>query len=150
MNELTERLYRNLHDLCAYSILSDADRQRPHRPGGWSVAIILGHVADAELVLGERLRRIISEDRPQIRAFDENAWATAMAYQQMPSATVFALFEGCRLANIDLIDRLGAASAARMFVHSETGERTFAQESEKICAHAEHHLGHIRTALALP
>ena len=49
-------------------------KQRP-APGKWSIAEILAHLADAELVIGFRMRRILASNGTAIMAFDQDAWA---------------------------------------------------------------------------
>src|SRR6478672_1034112 len=44
-------------------------------PGKWSIAEILAHLADAELVVGYRMRLILASDGTPIQAFDQDAWA---------------------------------------------------------------------------
>ena len=57
----------------------DADRlERNYGPGKWSVRFILHHLADAETVLFDGIRRVVSESREVIWAFDQGAWAKGL------------------------------------------------------------------------
>ena len=54
-------------------------RKRP-APGKWSVAEILAHLADTELVGGFRIRMILGAPGTAITAFDQDAWVTSGHY----------------------------------------------------------------------
>jgi hypothetical protein len=64
--------------------LQDADLARTYAPGKWSVRYLLHHIADAETVLFERIRRVLSEGRRVLWAFDQDAWARALDYSTRP------------------------------------------------------------------
>jgi hypothetical protein len=52
--------------------------------GQWPVRVLLGHLADAELVFSHRMRRIIGEDKPVLGLFDENSFIDSMIYGNGP------------------------------------------------------------------
>ena len=54
-------------------------RKRP-APDKWSVAEILAHLADTEIVVGWRIRSILGAPGTPIQAFDQDAWAAAGNY----------------------------------------------------------------------
>lgn len=56
-------------------------RKRP-APGKWSVAEIIAHLADGELVRGWRMRQILGAPGTPLQAFDQDAWAAAMHYEK--------------------------------------------------------------------
>ncbi len=56
-------------------------RKRP-APDKWSVAEILAHLADAELVIGWRMRSILGAPGTPIQAFDQNAWVASLHYEK--------------------------------------------------------------------
>ena len=116
-------------------------------PGKWSVRFLLHHLADAETVLNDRIRRVISEPRQVVWAFDQDAWAAGLGYSQMPLDLSRQIYESVR-AGIIYQARLHYATAAqREFVHSQTGIRTLKDEFDKVASHNEHHLAQIETAL---
>ena len=67
-----------------YFELNDEQLARSYGPGKWPVKFILHHLADAETVLFDRIRRIISEPRQVIWAFDQDSWARELDYLRMP------------------------------------------------------------------
>src|SRR5215468_442949 len=54
-------------------------RKRP-AAGKWSIAEILAHIADTEVVASWRLRLILGSDGTPIQGFDQNVWAAAFRY----------------------------------------------------------------------
>jgi len=67
-----------------YFDLSDEQLGRSYAPGKWPIRFILHHLADAETVLYDRIRRIISEPRQVLWAFDQDAWAKRLNYSPLP------------------------------------------------------------------
>ena len=130
-----------------YFDLSDDELARTYAPGKWSVRFILHHLADAESVLSDRIRRTISEPRQVLWAFDQDAWATRLDYAQMPLDLSRRIFDATRAGIIHLARQHYDKSGHLEFVHSETGVRTLKNEFDKVVAHNEHHLNQIEMAL---
>jgi hypothetical protein len=130
-----------------YFDLNAADLDRRYAANKWSVRFILHHLADAEAVLSERIRRTISEPRPVLWAFNQDAWATALDYSQMPIELSRKIYESTRAGIIHLVKQHYETKALLEFVHSETGVRTLKDEFDKVASHNQHHLNQIETAL---
>src|SRR5262245_17818969 len=67
-----------------YFSLSDADLDKRYGLEKWTVRYILHHLADAETVLFDRIRRAISEPKPVVWAFNQDAWAYKLNYEEIP------------------------------------------------------------------
>src|SRR5271169_7000212 len=67
-----------------YFEVSDEQLARTYGSGKWPVRFILHHLADAETVLFDRIRRIISEPKQVLWAFDQDSWARGLDYSRMP------------------------------------------------------------------
>ena len=48
--------------------------------GRWPTRVVLGHLADADLVAVHRMRRIFAEDQPMLAEWDENAFVDRNIY----------------------------------------------------------------------
>jgi hypothetical protein len=48
--------------------------------GRWPVRVLLGHLADAEIVFTHRMRRAVGEDNPVLSVWDENAFIDNAIY----------------------------------------------------------------------
>jgi hypothetical protein len=127
--------------------LNTEQLDRTYAPEKWPVRFILHHLADAETVLYDRIRRIISEPRRVLWAFDESAWAKALDYWQMPLELSRQMFDAVRMRLIHHAALHYQVDGHREFIHSETGIRTLKDEFDKVATHNEHHLRQIEQAL---
>jgi|SRR4030095_2328206 hypothetical protein len=130
-----------------YFGLGEDELSQRYAAGKWSVRFILHHLADAEGVLSDRIRRTISEPRQVLWAFDQDAWATGLDYSQMPLDLSRRIYEATREGIIHLAAQHYDRSGHLEFVHSETGIRTLRDEFNKVVEHNEHHLAQIDRAL---
>ncbi len=61
-------------DLCIENL--DAEQlDTPYRPGGWTVAQVIHHIADSHMNGYIRLKMALTEDSPVIKPYDEKLWA---------------------------------------------------------------------------
>jgi DinB family protein len=144
---LIGELERTRDETLGYFSLGDADLSRTYGPGKWSVRFLLHHLTDSEVVFTERLRRVISEPSMIVWYYDQDAWAKALDYSTRPLTASRPVYETLRGAIITDARRHYEGDGAIEFVHSKSGLRTLKEEFDKVAAHNEHHLRHIRTAL---
>ncbi len=76
--------------------LNDDQLARSYGPGKWPVRFILHHLADGETVLYDRIRRVISEPKQVLWAFDQTAWAKGLDYAQAPLNLACRIYEAVR------------------------------------------------------
>ena len=145
--DIITRLESTRNRTLQYFELGDDALARSYSSGKWSVRFLLHHLADAETVLSDRVRRTISEPRQVLWAFDQDAWAKGLDYSQMPLDLSRRLYEAARAGIIHLAGQHYGRSGHLEFVHSETGIRTLREEFDKVAAHNEHHLSQIDAAL---
>jgi hypothetical protein len=144
--ELLERLRRGA-EMVAVSITGAAGSELDYvpEPGKWSIRQIVAHLADAEMVAGMRLRRIIAEDNPRIEAYDQNAWATNLDYTRRKTSPALETFRRIRGENYELLKDLPPAAFEREGLHSERGPISLKFLLQLIAEHAENHASQIRT-----
>lgn len=131
--------------------MSRARLQQPEAPGKWSIAQVLQHLADSDLVWGWRLRLILAHDRPTITGYDQDLWANRLHYAESDPAESLETFGVLRRANVRLIERATPEDLQRVGVHSERGEESIAQLCGLYAGHDLSHLrqlGRIRAAVA--
>ena len=114
-------------------------RWRP-QPGKWSIAEQLAHLADAEVVLGGRLRFAAAQPGSTIVAFDQDKWAATGKYAEIPAAASVATFSTVRQWNLTFLDRLDAAAREGYAMHQERGRETLAHMLKLIAGHDINHL----------
>src|SRR5262245_34597000 len=146
--QLIRQLEETRDQTLAFFALSENDLARTYAPGKWPVRFILHHLADAETVMFDRIRRILSEPRQVLWVFDENAWATGLDYSRVPLEMSRQIYESVRQGVIYYASQFYESRGHLEFVHSVTGVRTLKDEFDKVAAHNEHHLNQIRTALS--
>ncbi len=117
----------------------EQERAKPG-PGAWSIAELVAHLLDADLVMGDRMKRIIAEEDPILTAFDENAWITRLDSQSMPVEEAVNLFVAHRHWMIRILRKCTEADFARAGQHSELGRMTLASVLVKTVNHIDHHL----------
>lgn len=132
--------------------LSPDQLRRQEAPGKWSLAQVLQHLADSDLVWGWRVRLILSQDRPTITGYDQDQWATRLRYEDSDPAESLATFGVLRRDNVRLIERATPEDLQRVGVHSERGEESIAYLCRLYAGHDLSHLrqvNRIRTAVSL-
>ena len=133
----------------AYFDLSEADLNKSYAPGKWTIREMLHHLTDAETVLYERVRRIISKPDQVIWGFDQNLWARHLEYNTLPLSLNKAVYKSVRENVIFLAEKYYVSHGKHTFVHNETGRRTLKDEFDKIPAHNAQHLSQIESALMM-
>jgi hypothetical protein len=101
-----------------------ATLRTPEKPGKWSVAQVIQHLADSDLVWGWRVRLILAQDRPTITGYDQDLWADRLHYAESEPDEALATFDVLRRANLRLIERASLQDLKRVGVHSERGEES--------------------------
>lgn len=98
-------------------------RKRP-APGKWSVAEILAHLADSEIVRGWRIRQILGAPGTPIQAYDQDSWAAAGHYETRDPRKSLETFRVVREANLALLKSLTKEQWKHYGMHAERGEET--------------------------
>jgi DinB superfamily len=111
--------------------------QRRPEPAEWSVAELLGHLWDAEVVFAFRARAILAQERPALVAFDQVAWASL---PRPPFGELLAGFAALRAGNLALLRDTPADRWRRVGIHQERGETSFLVATQEIAGHARAHL----------
>ena len=147
---LLDELERTRDETLKCFSFDQAALERTYAPGKWSVRYILHHLADSETVFFDRIRRVLSENRPVLWVMDQDAWAKGLDYSQVPLDIARQVYESTRRAIIYYAGLHYERSGHLEWVHSVDGVRTLRQEFDKVAAHNEHHLSQVRRALGRP
>ncbi len=122
-------------------------RKRP-APDKWSVAEILAHLADVEIVVGWRVRSILGAPGTAIQAFDQDAWVEAGHYAKRNPRASLAQLRAAREANLALYQSLSPEQWKHYGMHSERGQETVEKIVRMIAGHDVNHLQQIERILA--
>ncbi len=96
----------------------------PEFPGKWSVQDVLQHLVDTETVYAVRYRLVVAQDRPEITGFDQDRWATDLAYADDDREVLLHELGTVRRRNLRLLRGLPQSAFARVGLHAERGEET--------------------------
>ena len=104
--------------------LSAAQLSRLEAPGKWSIAHILQHLADSEVVWAWRMRLILAQDRPALTGYDQDLWAARLGYERADPGEALETFTVLRRGNLRLVEGASPEDLQRVGVHVERGEES--------------------------
>ncbi len=116
--------------------------QRPE-PDKWSVAEILAHLVDAEVVGSWRMRVIIGSNGVPIQAFDQDVWAKTFDYAGCDPKQSLETFRTLRENNLRMLKALPKELWENYGMHSERGRETIAHLVRMFAGHDLNHLAQI-------
>ena len=117
-------------------------------PDTWAVAEILAHLADAELVVGYRIRLILGASGTPIQAYDQDAWARVSDYRKHDPAVSLDAFRATRVRTLHLLKGLPRSSWDSWGMHTERGKETVTRTVEMLAGHDVNHLKQIQERVA--
>jgi len=122
----------------------NADQIRtPEGLGRWSIAHVLRHLADSEVVWGWRMRLILAQDRPTITGYDQDLWADRLHYADADAGDSLDALRVVRRDNLKLIERATPEELERVGVHAERGEESIGYLIRLYAGHDLLHLNQI-------
>ena len=119
---------------------ADEDLRWTTSPSRWSIAQILAHLGDTEIVAAYRFRMILGAPGTAIQAFDQDAWARELNYATRDPAASLALFTALRTALLQLVRGLDEEKLDRFGIHAERGHESV---RHLIALYAGHDLNHV-------
>ena len=146
--DLNALLTNTQNETVNYFNLSEGDLSKSYGVGKWTIRQILVHLSDAESVLHERIKRIISEPKQVIWAFNQDLWCKNLDYKTFPLEISKAIYLANRQSIIYLAQKYYNSLGKNLFVHSETGIRTLKDEFDKVALHNQGHINQIKLALS--
>ncbi|MBZ5201588.1 putative metal-dependent hydrolase [Planomicrobium chinense] len=127
--------------------LDDEQLGKKYREGSWTVRQLVHHIADSQLTMYQRLRLALTDDNPTVPAFDQEKWAE-LPDNDLPVESSVRILEGLNERIVAIGKRVTDEQLTRVFTHETNGEISVATKLAKLCWHEEHHLEHIKIALA--
>ena len=121
-------------------------KKRP-MPDKWSVAEVIAHLADAEMVVGWRLRSILGSPGTSIQAYDQDAWAAEGGYGKRDARKSLGQFRVLRYMNLALVKSLSSEQRKRFGMHAERGEESIDRLVLMMAGHDINHTEQIVAAL---
>ena len=129
---------------------ASSDLQWTPEPGRWSIAQIVSHLADVEIVLAYRLRMILSAPGGQIQAFDQDAWVASQHAERSDAHLSLTLFAAIRAATVRLLGSLTDEELDRFGMHAERGQESIRHMMRMTTGHDRNHLAQIERLIERP
>lgn len=121
-----------------------SDRLRATRFGEWTAVEVLGHLADSGEVFAERVRRCVTEDRPALASFDQDAVAAERRNAQRDPMELSRRVSAAHAEIVRLLMAEGLRS--RPGIHSEYGELDAGHFGAYQANHAREHVAELAKA----
>ncbi|MDL2342808.1 DinB family protein [Deinococcus sp. MIMF12] len=131
----------------AVSGLDAAGLARSYRPGGWTVAQLAHHAADAHVHGLNRLKYALTVEGYVIQPFAQEAWLT-LADAALPVEEALALMDAANVRWAALLRGTDVAQFDRRVTHPQEGGQDLWRLVAKHDWHLRHHLAQARLALA--
>ena len=122
-------------------------RRRP-APEKWSVNEIIVHLADAEIVIGYRLRLVLGSPGTAIAAYDQDSWVVSGHYDERDPRKSVEQFRVLREANLLLLKSLQPEQWKHYGMHTERGQESIEDMVRIYAGHDTNHLQQIERILA--
>jgi len=123
--------------------LSGKQLTRKPAPGKWSIAEILAHLADTEIVVAWRLRHILGSNGATIQSYDQNVWAETFDYVHRDSQDSLEFFRVMRARNLTLLQGLPKKLWENYGVHQERGKESVVRIVRLYAGHDLNHLAQV-------
>jgi hypothetical protein len=109
-------------------------------PTKWSIAEIIAHLADAEIVASWRLRSVIGENGVTIQPFNQDAWASAFKYNSRDTKRSLELFRILRENNLAMLKQIPREAWDNYGMHLERGKESIAHLARMFAGHDTNHV----------
>jgi hypothetical protein len=119
--------------------LGDEQLDTPYRAGGWSPRQIAHHLADSHLNAFIRMKLALTEERPTIKPYDQEAWANLPDVEGVPVASSLAILDGLHSRWTRLLRAIPEDGFTRPVVHPEIGDIDVGLLLQLYGWHGRHH-----------
>src|SRR5579863_9455837 len=109
-------------------------------PGKWSIAEIIAHLADAEIVASWRMRSVIGENGITIQPFDQDAWASTFNYRDRDAKRSLEIFRTLRENNLAMLKEIPKETWDNYGMHLERGKESIAHLARMFAGHDTNHV----------
>ncbi|WP_150275883.1 YfiT family bacillithiol transferase [Paenibacillus tepidiphilus] len=123
--------------------LSGEQLDTPYREGGWSVRIVVHHLADSGMYAYLRFKRGLTESAPEMPTYREDLWAERSDYTEEPAETSLVLLDSLHRRFARLLETVDETDYSRMIVSQGLGSMTLDTALARYVWHNRHHMAHI-------
>lgn len=124
--------------------LDEHQLQTPYRPGGWTIAQVVHHIADSHMNGFIRLKLALTEDNPTIKPYAEAAWAELPDVQHTPINMSITLLHALHARWVAVYEHMEPRHWDLTFYHPENHTtNTLSRHLANYSWHGLHHHAHI-------
>jgi DinB superfamily len=127
----------------AVSGLKESQLDTPYRPGGWTIRQLVHHIADSHLNSYSRFRWAVTENVPDVKTYNEAAWAELPDAKTAPIELSLALIDPLHARWVLLLRSFTEAQFTRRMKHPDWGPVTVDWLLGQYAWHSRHHVAHI-------
>ena len=120
--------------------LSPKELKWKPEPGKWSIAEIVAHLADTEIVASWRMRSVLGANGTPIQAFDQDSWASVFEYGKRDPKQSLELFRVLRDNNLAMLKALPSERWDNYGMHEERGKETLSHLTRMFAGHDANHV----------
>ena len=102
--------------------LNDSQLDTPYSDDGWNPRHVVHHLADSHMNAFIRMKLTLTENKPSIKAYDQDAWGELDDSKKMAVQDSLALLKALHSRWGYLLDRVKDAEWSRPAHHSERGD----------------------------
>jgi len=124
----------------AISGLTAAQLKSRPQPAKWSIAEIVAHLADAEIVASWRMRSVIGENGVTIQPFDQDAWASTFNYRTRDAKRSLETFRVLRENNLAMLKEIPKETWDNYGMHLERGKESIGHLARMFAGHDTNHV----------
>jgi hypothetical protein len=128
--------------------LTSAQLHTGSSPDEWSINDVLAHLRSCADVWGNYIRKILSEDRPKIRAVSPRTWIKRTDYPDLEFGSSFRAFTTQRadlLAVLESLPPEGWSRAASVTMVGKVMDRTVLDYAVRLADHEREHVKQIES-----
>jgi len=128
--------------------LSDEQLDTPYRNGGWTIRQVIHHLADSHHNSYTRFKWALTEDKPIIKAYYENRWATLFDSKNAPILLSLNYLSALHAKWVFLLKGISINDLQKIFIHPNGNEQVSLAQNIGIYAwHSKHHFAHINNLI---
>ncbi|MFN1835543.1 YfiT family bacillithiol transferase [Balneola sp. MJW-20] len=122
---------------------SDHDLDESYRDGGWNAKELILHLVDSHLNAIIRIKLALTEDKPEIRPYDQDAWVETESKLDIPLELSLNMLENVHEKMARIFSNLTDEELKREYIHPESGAFSLRKAAALYAWHSNHHLAHI-------
>lgn len=109
-------------------------------PAKWSIAEIVAHLADVEIVASWRMRSVVGENGITIQPFDQDQWASVFNYRKRDAKRSLEVFRTLRENNLAMLKEIAPETWDNYGMHLERGKESIAHLARMFAGHDTNHV----------